>query len=78
MALKLLGKIWKERKKPQLEVALTVIDDSHPLYGVDGTNKGITFTTDSVDSITVTGGKSDPRGAGAALLKDIINIFHKT
>ena len=77
-ALKLLGKIWKEGKKAHLEVALTVIDDSHPLYGVDGTNKGITFKTDSMDSITVTGGKSDPRGAGAALLKDIINIYNKT
>ncbi len=26
-------------------------------------------------AVTVTGGKSDPRGAAAALLKDIINIY---
>ncbi len=45
------------------------------LFGVWGTNKGITFLTDTMGSITVTGGKSDPRGAAAALLKDIIHIF---
>jgi hypothetical protein len=27
-------------------------------------------------SVTVTGGKSDPVGTGAALLKDIISIYH--
>ena len=27
--------------------------------------------------VTVTGGKSDPRGTAAALLKDIINIHRK-
>ena len=26
-------------------------------------------------SVTVTGGRSNPRGAAAALLKDIINIY---
>jgi len=40
---------------------------------VDGAQKGITFFTDTMDSVTVTGGKSDPAGAAAALLKDIIN-----
>jgi len=42
---------------------------------VDGAQKGITFFTDTMDSVTVTGGKSDPAGAAAALLKDIINII---
>lgn len=76
--LKLLGKMWRQRERFHLEVALTIIDESHPLYGVDGTNKGITFMTDTMDAITVIGGKSDPRGAGAALLKDLINIYRKT
>ena len=76
-ALKLLGKLSKKAGEFQLEVALTVIDDSHPLFGVDGTNKGIVFFTDTMDSITVTGGKSGPTGTGASLLKDIINIYRK-
>lgn len=73
--LKLLGRLSRKDKEFRLEVALTVMDHSHPLFGVDGTNKGIVFYTDTMDSITVTGGKSDPRGTGASLLKDIINIY---
>ena len=76
-ALKLLGIFFKRAEELRLEVRLTVIDSSHPLFGVDGTNKGIVFTTDTMDSVTVTGGKSDPKGAGASLLKDIINIYRK-
>lgn len=73
-ALKLLG-IFSKEEETRPEVSLKLIDSSHPLFGVGGANKGITFTTDTMHSVTVTGGKSDPRGAGAALLKDIINIY---
>jgi homoserine dehydrogenase len=58
-----------------LDVRPSLIDASHPLAHVAGTEKGITFLTDSMGSVTVTGGRSNPRGAAAALLKDIINIF---
>jgi len=58
-----------------LDVRPSLIDASHPLVHVNGTEKGITFLTDSMGSVTVTGGRSNPRGAAAALLKDIINIF---
>ena len=47
----------------------------HPLAGVEGAEKGITYTSDTMDRVTVVGGKSDPRGAAAALLKDLINIY---
>jgi homoserine dehydrogenase len=73
--LKLLGRCVQNGKMHKLETRLSVIEPSHPLYGVDGAQKGITFFTDTMDSVTVTGGKSDPRGAAAALLKDIINIY---
>lgn len=76
-ALKLLGRIYKKEGKFKLEVSLRIIDSSHPLFGVDGTNKGITFFTDTMGSITIIGGKSDPRGAGASILKDIINIYRE-
>ncbi len=58
-----------------LDVRPSLIDATHPLVLVNGTEKGITFLTDSMGSVTVTGGRSNPRGAAAALLKDIINIF---
>ncbi len=74
-ALKLLGKVRREQGDFKPEVSLSAIDISHPLFGVDGPNKGITYFTDSMGAVTLTGGKSDPRGAAAALLKDIINIY---
>jgi homoserine dehydrogenase len=72
--IKLLGRFAQEHGKSNLEIRLSLIGSSHPLYGVNGAQKGITFYTDTMDSVTVTGGKSDPMGAAAALLKDIINI----
>jgi homoserine dehydrogenase len=72
---KLIGRSIKEGDGGELATRLSLIGSSHPLFGVDGAQKGITFFSDTMDSVTVTGGKSDPRGAAAALLKDIINIF---
>lgn len=72
--IKLLGRFAHLDGAPKLETALSLIDSSHPLYGVNGAQKGITFRTDTMDSVTIIGGKSDPIGAAAALLKDIINI----
>jgi homoserine dehydrogenase len=76
-AIKLMGKCSKdERDRPlKLEVGLALLDRSHPLYGVNETTKGITFYTDTMGSVTLIGGKSDPLGTGAALLKDIIGIY---
>jgi len=77
-AIKLMGKCSKdEQDRPwKLEVGLALLDRSHPLYGVNETTKGITFYTDTMGSVTLIGGKSDPLGTGAALLKDIISIYH--
>ncbi len=74
--VKLLGKCEKTDggRGWNLEVGPSVLDHRHPLFRVDGTEKGITFRTDTMGTVTVTGGRSNPRGAAAALLKDIINI----
>jgi homoserine dehydrogenase len=74
-AVKLLGTLMKQGNQFSAEVRVCPLEPSHPLFGVSGTNKGITYLTDTMGSITVIGGKSDPRGAAAALLKDIINIY---
>ncbi len=73
--MKLLARLCRRGEACSLKVAPEVIDASHPLFGVDGTEKGIAFTTDSMGTIILTGGKSDPRGAAAALLKDLIGIY---
>jgi homoserine dehydrogenase len=77
-AVRLMGKCSKEdRAHPwKLEVGLALLDGDHPLFGVRGTTKGITFYTDTMGPVTVVGGRSDPVGTGAALLKDIINIYN--
>jgi homoserine dehydrogenase len=74
-ALKLIGKISRTGGRWTAEVSSTALESGHPLFHVDGTNKGITFLADTMGSVTVTGGKSNPRGAAAALLKDIIHIL---
>lgn len=75
---KLLGRYEKMDKRGILEVAPKALDPSHPLYPVTGSEKGITFETDTMGTITLTGGRSSPVGAAAALLKDLINIYHST
>jgi homoserine dehydrogenase len=60
-----------------LEVRPSLLDPTHPLFHVNGTEKGITFFTDTMGSVTLTGGRSNPRGAAAALLKDLINIYRE-
>ena len=56
-----------------LSVAPKRIDKSHPLAAINFSEKGITYTTDTMGQITVFGGKSSPMGAAAALLKDVIH-----
>ncbi len=73
--LKLLGRMSRRGEDFSLEVVLEAINKTHPLFYVDGTEKGITFETDTMSTITVIGGKSDPTGTAAALLKDLINIY---
>ena len=74
---KLLGVVEKVHGTVKAYVRPTVIEKSHPLFGVNGTEKGITFTTDTMGKITVTGGRAGPVGTAAAMLKDVINIYRK-
>ena len=65
----------EEDGRVSASVAPMLLSPDHPLAGVEGAEKGITYTSDTMDRVTVVGGKSDPRGAAAALLKDLINIY---
>ncbi len=56
-----------------LGVGPRYIDRNHPLSSINYSEKGITYTTDTMGQITVLGGKSSPVGAAAALLKDVIH-----
>lgn len=75
--VKLLGKASYEGEKLRLRVKPSIIPQDHPFYLVDGPSKAITFFTDTLGSITLTGGASSLSGTAAALLKDIINVAQR-
>ncbi|MDI6844585.1 MAG: homoserine dehydrogenase [Candidatus Saccharicenans sp.] len=75
--IKLIGRCARQdHLSPwKIEVGLALLNPDHPLARVDGSNKGIIFYTDCMGYIFVSGGKSNPRGAAASILKDIISIY---
>ena len=73
--LKLVGRYTRDGQSERIEVGVSALGPEHPLCGVSGTNKAIAYVTDTMGTVFVSGGKSDPRGTAASVLKDIINIF---
>ncbi len=73
--IKLIGKVEKKDGKIIAFVAPMALSLDHPLAHVRGTEKAISYLTDTMDRVTVSGGKSNPLGAAAAILKDIIRIY---
>ncbi|MBN2199475.1 MAG: hypothetical protein JW747_06440 [Candidatus Aminicenantes bacterium] len=73
--VKLLAVADRGSGRTSLRVAPEPLDARHPLFPVDGAEKGVSFLTDSMGTVTVLGGKSDPRAAAAAMLKDIILLL---
>lgn len=71
--IKLIGSARWENNRLCVKVAPEALDADHPLAGVHLSEKGISFDTDTMGRITVTGGHSSPTGAAAALLKDLIH-----
>jgi len=74
--IKLVGKVEKKEEGVVASVGPLSLPKDHPLATVRGTEKAISYLTDTMDRVTVSGGKSNPTGAAAAVLKDIINIFN--
>ena len=75
--IKLIGKVEKKDGRILASVAPMALPANHPLASVRGTEKAISYLTDTMDRVTVSGGKSNPLGAAAALLKDIIRIYSR-
>ncbi|MBN2312838.1 MAG: homoserine dehydrogenase [Sedimentisphaerales bacterium] len=73
--IKLIGTAKRTDKGVQLSVGPKRLDQTHPLASVSGSEKAISYLTDTMHRITVSGGKSSPVGAAAAMLKDLINAF---
>ncbi|MFP6677936.1 MAG: homoserine dehydrogenase [Pirellulaceae bacterium] len=73
--IKLIGTAKRTDNGLQLSVAPKHLEKEHPLASVSGSEKAISYLTDTMHRITVSGGKSSPVGAAAALLKDLINAY---
>lgn len=70
--IKLLGKAVNDNGDIKVNIDVYELDENHPLANVENEVKGIHFVTDTMGELTVIGGKSDPRAAAAAALKDVI------
>jgi len=71
--IKLVGTAQMRHGAIHLSVAPKRLDPDHPLAHINYSEKGISYVTDTMGRVTVTGGKSSPMGAAAALLKDVIH-----
>lgn len=72
--IKLIGSARLTESGPLVKVAPEALPADHPLAGVNLSEKGISYDTDTMGRITVTGGHSSPTGAAAAMLKDLIHL----
>lgn len=72
--IRLLGTLRRNGGGWHARVEPTPLQASHPLAVVDGFEKGICYSTDLMDRVTVIGGRSDPNGAAAALVRDVVNL----
>lgn len=73
--IKLIGTAERSDDGIHIEVAPKCLRTDHPLASVNGSEKAVSYMTDTMDRVTVMGGKSSPVGAAAAILKDLINAF---
>lgn len=71
---KLIGEVKKENGKVVASVSPQKVDLTHPLAGVSGAVNAITFTTDLMGDITVTGAGAGKIETGFSMLIDILDI----
>jgi homoserine dehydrogenase len=72
---KLVGSIRRTAEGVKAAVELRLYGRDHPFARVHGTTKAIRVETDAMGELLVIGGKSDPRAAAAAALKDLEHIL---
>jgi len=75
--VKLVGTAWREEGQVRAMVRPTLLDSQHPLASVDGTRKAITFHTDLLGTLTVTGGASSRTSAAASIIRDLLTLVRE-
>ena len=57
-----------------VKVRLEAVPPSDPLFSIAGPEKAMVFVSPEAGDVTVQGGRSSPKGAALAMLKDVINL----
>ena len=55
-------------------VRLEAVAPGDPLFVIAGPEKAMVFSCPDAGDITVQGGRSSPKGAALAMLKDVLNL----
>ena len=76
-AVKLIGTAGWEGGRLRAVVRPTLLEADHPLAKVDGAEKGVTFHSDLLGTITVIGGASGRIPAAASILRDLLNLVRE-
>ena len=58
----------------RLEVGLEALEPGDPLFPLNGPEKAVAYDCGAVGQIVVSGGRSSPRGAAHAMLKDLLGL----
>lgn len=73
--VRLLGLAGRDGEGLFARVEPTVLSSNHPLARLQGSEKGVVFRGPAVSRVVVTGGRSHPRAAAAALLGDVLDLL---
>lgn len=70
--------VGRTKRSTNGEVTMSVspqkLSSEHLLYGVEGKNKAVRYTSDSLGDLVIMGGASGLTPAAASILRDIVNI----
>lgn len=75
MKYKLIGRTTRERDDLKIVVKMEKVGVDNFLYSVDGKNKAVKYTSDTLGDLTIIGGASGVTAAAASILRDMINIY---
>lgn len=62
----------------RFEVRLEVLEPGDPLFPLSGPEKAVIYDCGGVGQVVVSGGRSSPRGAAHAMLKDLLGLALET
>ena len=71
---KLIARAWKENSTVKAKVSPETVDKDDLLYHIDGVKNAISFSTDTLGEIVITGPGAGMRETGYAVLADLISI----